>query len=289
MTAAFAVTVALRRSLSLTPASAVRGTLTVPGDKSISHRYVMLGGAGRARPPSPISRRAPTSRPRSRAWPPLAPNRPAGPNALAIAGLGAAAFRQPGAPLDAGNSGTTLRLLSGLVASQPIRVARGRRIAQPPAHAAHHRPVERDGRASSTSANGRSPLVIEGGALQAIDWLVPVASAQVKSAILLAGLGARGTTIVREPLLTRDHTERAFPAFGLRVRTAGTISSVDGGQTPVAPAGRSPFRAIPPRRRSGRPRRRRCPAHACASKASCSIRTAWASCARSNAWVRGSR
>jgi 3-phosphoshikimate 1-carboxyvinyltransferase len=88
-----------------------------------------------------------------------------------------------------------------------------------------------------TSANGRAPLVIEGGPLQAIDWRVPVASAQVKSAILLAGLGARGTTVVREPLATRDHTERAFPAFGLRLRTDGAVVAVDGGQSPIAPPG----------------------------------------------------
>jgi 3-phosphoshikimate 1-carboxyvinyltransferase len=86
------------------------------------------------------------------------------------------------------------------------------------------------------SAGGRAPLAIEGGGLQAIDWRLPVPSAQVKSAILLAGLGARGTTVVREPLLTRDHTERAFPAFGLRLRRDGAVAAVDGGQTPVAPA-----------------------------------------------------
>ena len=238
MTAAFAVTVALRRSLSLTPASAVRGTLTVPGDKSISHRYVMLGGA--ASGTTAITNLAPGADVASTVACLAALGAqidPQGPNALAIAGLGAAGFRQPGAPLDAGNSGTTLRLLSGLVASQPIRVSLvgDESLSRRPMQRIID-PLSAMG-ARITSANGRSPLVIEGGALQAIDWHVPVASAQVKSAILLAGLGARGTTIVREPLLTRDHTERAFPAFGLRVRTEGTISSVDGGQTPVAPAG----------------------------------------------------
>ena len=125
-----------------------------------------------------------------------------------------------------------------------------------------------------TSANGRSPLVIEGGALQAIDWLVPVASAQVKSAILLAGLGARGTTIVREPLLTRDHTERAFPAFGLRVRRQAQFRPSTAARRPSRLPGRSPFgRSLLGGGLGGRGARR-CPAHACASKASCSIRTA---------------
>jgi 3-phosphoshikimate 1-carboxyvinyltransferase len=237
LTAAFAVTVALRRSLSLTPASAVRGTLTVPGDKSISHRYVMLGGA--ASGTTAITNLAPGADVASTVACMAALGAqidPQGPNALAIAGLGAAGFRQPGAPLDAGNSGTTLRLLSGLVASQPIRVSLvgDESLSRRPMQRIID-PLSAMG-ARITSANGCSPLVIEGGALLAIDWHVPVASAQVKSAILLAGLGARGTTIVREPLPTRDHTERAVPAFGLRVRTEGTISSVDGGQTPVAPA-----------------------------------------------------
>src|SRR5262245_38998960 len=88
-----------------------------------------------------------------------------------------------------------------------------------------------------TSNDGRAPLIITGGRLQSISWRSPVASAQVKSAIMLAGLTADGTTSVAEPLPTRDHTERAFPAFGLSVRVDGTSVFVTGGQEATAPAG----------------------------------------------------
>jgi 3-phosphoshikimate 1-carboxyvinyltransferase len=88
-----------------------------------------------------------------------------------------------------------------------------------------------------TSADGYPPLTIDGGPLTAITWRPPVASAQVKSAILLAGLRADGTTIVEEPLPTRDHTERAFPVFGLRVDAAPHACAVTGGQQATAPIG----------------------------------------------------
>jgi 3-phosphoshikimate 1-carboxyvinyltransferase len=232
------VTVDLRRSLPVKPVGAVRGTLTVPGDKSISHRYVMLGAA--AAGTTTLANLAPGADVASTLACMAglgAAVEPHGANALSIAGCGAGGFIQPAGPLDAGNSGTTLRLLSGLVASRPIQTS----ISGD--DSLRRRPMQRiidpltAMGARITSANGRAPLVIEGGSLQAIDWRVPVASAQVKSAILLAGLGARGTTVVREPLATRDHTERAFPAFGLRLRTDGRVISVDGNQTPIAPPG----------------------------------------------------
>jgi 3-phosphoshikimate 1-carboxyvinyltransferase len=232
------VTVALRRSLSLSPAGVVRGTLTVPGDKSISHRYVMLGAS--AAGTTTMTNLAPGADVAATVACMTALGARVereNSHTVAITGRGGAGFIQPATALDAENSGTTLRLLSGLVASRPIRVTLTgddslrrrpmRRIIDP---------LSAMG-ARIESAGGRAPLVIEGGALNAIDWQVPVPSAQVKSAILLAGLGARGTTVVREPLLTRDHTERAFPAFGLRILTDGTVLSVDGGQTAAAPAG----------------------------------------------------
>jgi 3-phosphoshikimate 1-carboxyvinyltransferase len=214
----------------------MRGTLTVPGDKSISHRYVMLG----ALPPgtTTITNLAPGADVASTvacmaALGARVERRPA--DAIAITGCGTAGFTQPGAPLDAGNSGTTLRLLSGLVAGRPIQttLTGDESLSRRPMQRIID-PLSAMG-ARITSAGGRAPLVIDGGGLEAIDWRVPVASAQVKSAILLAGLFARGTTVVREPLLTRDHTERAFPAFGLAVRREATISAVTGGQTATAP------------------------------------------------------
>ena len=232
------VIVDFRRSLPVTPVSAVRGTLAVPGDKSISHRYVMLAAA--AAGTTSLANLAPGADVASTLACVAALGAGVdrhGANACAIAGCGTGGFVQPAAPLDAGNSGTTLRLLSGLVASRPIQtsISGDESLRRRPMQRVIDPLVAMGARIGS--ANGRAPLVIDGGPLQAIDWRVPVASAQVKSAILLAGLGARGTTVVREPLATRDHTERAFPAFGLRVRTDGTVSAVDGGQTPIAPQG----------------------------------------------------
>ncbi len=154
-----------------------------------------------------------------------------------ILGVGSAGFRTPPGPLDAGNSGTTMRLLAGLVSGFPLRVTLGgdaslcrrpmRRVIEP---------LSAMG-ARITSEGGRPPLDVEGGALAPIRWQSPVASAQVKSAILFAGLSASGTTTVVEPMATRDHTERALPAFGLSCRVEGLSVSIDGGQPLVAPSG----------------------------------------------------
>jgi 3-phosphoshikimate 1-carboxyvinyltransferase len=232
------VTVAFRRSLSLTPAGAVRGTLSVPGDKSISHRYVMLGAAASGR--TAIANLGPGADVASTVACMTALGariQPTNETGIFVAGCGAAGFTAALAPLDAGNSGTTLRLLTGLLAGYPIRTA------LTGDDSLRRRPMQRvidpltAMGARIESIAGRAPIAIDGGGLHGIDWRLPVASAQVKSAILLAGLAARGTTVVREPLLTRDHTERAFPAFGIQVRHDGGTASVEGGQTPAAPAG----------------------------------------------------
>jgi len=154
-----------------------------------------------------------------------------------ILGVGSAGLRMPRGPLDAGNSGTTMRLLAGLVSGFPLRVTLGgdaslcrrpmRRVIEP---------LTAMG-ARITSDGGRPPLEVEGGALAPIRWQSPVASAQVKSAILFAGLSASGTTTVVEPMATRDHTERALPAFGLSCRVEGLAVSIAGGQPLVAPSG----------------------------------------------------
>jgi 3-phosphoshikimate 1-carboxyvinyltransferase len=154
-----------------------------------------------------------------------------------IFGVGPAGPRTPRGPLDAANSGTTMRLLAGLVAGFPVRVRLDgdaslsrrpmRRVIEP---------LTAMG-ARISSADGRPPLDIEGGLLTPIRWVSPVASAQVKSAILLAALRASGTTTVIEPMATRDHTERALPAFGLSCRVDGLAVSIDGGQRLEAPSG----------------------------------------------------
>ena len=159
-----------------------------------------------------------------------------GPGAVRITGRGGSDFRTPATALDAMNSGTTMRLLSGVLAGYPVRA---RLVGDA---SLSRRPMKRvidplaAMGATIASDDGRPPLDIQGGSLDAITWEPPVPSAQVKSAILLAGLRARGVTTVREVAPTRDHTERAFPVFGLAATVEGTRCSVAGGQRAAAPA-----------------------------------------------------
>lgn len=158
------------------------------------------------------------------------------PQQLVVHGAGWNGLRAAGGPLDAGNSGTTLRLLAGLIASRPFRtvVAGDASLSRRPMRRVID-PLTAMG-ATIGSTDGRAPLVIDGGPLAAVHWTSPVASAQVKSAIMLAALTAAGTTSVTEPLATRDHTERAFPAFGLHAAAEGLTVRVPGGQQATAPA-----------------------------------------------------
>ena len=222
--------------LEIRPAARVHGTLPVPGDKSISHRYAMFGAM--ARGVTTLTHLAPGADVAAT----LACLRALGttidvigPHAVRIHGRAPSGFRPPAAALDAVNSGTTMRLLAGLLAGYSLHVEihgdaslcrRPMRRVIDPLTAMGARIGSRDGRA---------PLVIDGGGLSAITWDCPVPSAQVKSAILLAGLRATGRTVVREPLPTRDHTERAFPTFGLEVSAAPLEASVHGGQEAIAP------------------------------------------------------
>jgi 3-phosphoshikimate 1-carboxyvinyltransferase len=146
-------------------------------------------------------------------------------------------FSTPSGDLDCGNSGTTMRLMSGLLAAQPFRS----RLTGDPSLS--RRPMKRVmeplglmGAKLSTEGEGdRPPLVIDGSAdLQGIEYRLPVASAQVKSCVLLAGLLAHGETSVVQPVATRDHTERMLESFGVPIGRAGDRISVQGGKLPRA-------------------------------------------------------
>jgi 3-phosphoshikimate 1-carboxyvinyltransferase len=211
------------------PVATVKGVLRPPSDKSLTHRALMLAAC--ADGPSEIDLPLDGEDPRATAaclaalgcgWERSTPGVwrivPRGP------------WRSPGAPLDCGNSGTTMRLLSGLIAARPVTATLTgdeslsrrpmRRIAEPL-------------RAMGAAVEGdHAPLTIKGGGLRGIDYASPVASAQVKSCVLLAGLGAEGETRVTEPVLSRDHTERMLRALGVPVRTR------------LAPDGASPSVAV---------------------------------------------
>jgi 3-phosphoshikimate 1-carboxyvinyltransferase len=204
---------------TVSPARAIEGIVTPPGDKSISHRYAML--AAIAEGPSAIAHYSTGADCQS--------------TLACMAGLGArierrdgivvvegGALREPAGQLDAGNSGSTIRMLSGILAAQPFtsRIAGDDSLARRPM-ARVIEPLSRMGACIEAREGTFPPLVIHGRPLHGIDYTLPVASAQVKSAILLAGLLARGDTVVREPVRTRDHTEIALEAFGADLERQG--------------------------------------------------------------------
>jgi 3-phosphoshikimate 1-carboxyvinyltransferase len=205
--------------VKIAPGAALRGHIAVPGDKSISHRAVLLGaiadgetsvrGFGRSQDTEAT----------------IGAVRALGAtvhddevDALRIAGVGLRGLQNPGEPIDCGNSGTTLRLLAGILAGEPGR------FELTGDDSLRRRPMERIAGplaqmgAEVETTDGTPPLTIDGGELHGIRYELPVASAQVKSCVLLAGLYAQGRTTVVEPLPTRDHTELMLQAAGVQVR-----------------------------------------------------------------------
>jgi 3-phosphoshikimate 1-carboxyvinyltransferase len=160
---------------------------------------------------------------------------PAGDFAVRVSGQGWDGLRTTPVVLDAQNSGTTLRLMSGLLAGRPIVVTlTGDESLRRRPMARIVEPLAAMG-ARISATNDMAPVSIDGGGLHGIEWQPPVASAQVKSAIMLAALSATGDSVVIEPHATRDHTELAFPAFGLECSVAKKTIRVPGGQEATAP------------------------------------------------------
>ncbi len=214
------------------PGSVIGGELAVPGDKSVSHRSLMLGGIAEG-----------TTEVRGfleseDCLATLAALRSLGVsigrfggNRLTIHGVGPEGFKAPAGPLDMGNAGTAMRLFMGLLAAQKFDstlVGDASLMKRPMERVAV--PL-RQMNASITTHNGVPPVEIHGGQrLHAIDYTLPVASAQVKSAILLAALRAEGRTHVTEPAPTRDHTERMLTAFGVEIIRNERTVAMEGGQ-----------------------------------------------------------
>ncbi len=221
-----------RVDYQVAPGGVLKGRLRVPGDKSISHRAVMLGSLAEgvtqvtgllegedvlctlaAFRAMGVAAEGPTQ------------------GRLTIHGAGLHGLRAPRAVLDMGNSGTAMRLMAGILAGQAfdselggddsLRTRPMQRVAEP---------LSRMGARIETAAGGCPPLRIEGGrSLRGIDYTMSVASAQVKSSLLLAGLYAQGETVVTEPAPTRDHTERMLRGFGYDVAVNGARARLFGG------------------------------------------------------------
>jgi 3-phosphoshikimate 1-carboxyvinyltransferase len=210
----------------------VTGEVYVPGDKSISHRAMMLGGIAEGTTTVDGFLESEDCLATLNAMRAMGVRieRP-GPQRVVVHGVGMHGLRAPGAPLDMGNAGTAMRLSMGLLAAQAFDstlVGDASLSRRPMERAAG--PLRQMG-AKIDTTDGRPPVRIHGGQrLHGIDWDLQVASAQVKSAILLAGLYADGETAVREHAVTRDHTERMLRAFGARVDAADGRVALRGGQ-----------------------------------------------------------
>lgn len=229
------------------PAHPVVCSITVPGDKSISHRSVMI--ASLADGVSTIdgflaSEDCLSTMQAFRSMgvridiPDEASlHGPGAPGVITITIHGASGgLTAPAGPLDCGNSGTTMRLMSGILAAQPFHTALfgDASLSKRPMKRVIAPLTAMGARISGQGDEGRPPLAIDGQALHPIRYRLPVASAQVKSAVLLAGLFCDGETVVTEPVPTRDHTERMFQAFGIQLRREGDDILLAGGQRPVA-------------------------------------------------------
>jgi 3-phosphoshikimate 1-carboxyvinyltransferase len=214
--------------------SSIRGSVSLPGDKSISHRYAML--AAIAEGTSRLTHFAASQDCRStlNCLRQLGVEITQAGDAVTVQGRGLRGMRAPSAALDAGNSGTTIRLLSGILAGQEFQSTIGgdASLSRRPMGRILD-PLQHMGASIEATGGGLPPLKIRGGKLKAIRYSLPVASAQVKSCVLLAGLYADGVTGVEEAVPTRDHTEVALAHFGATIRSDGRWIEVDPSPTLV--------------------------------------------------------
>lgn len=214
--------------LRITPVGKIHGQYIPPGDKSISHRLAMLGALADGTSVFSHFSEAEDCQRTIDAFRKLGvscdlKSQEREGLALKVKGVGLRGLSAPHGELDLGNSGTTMRLILGVLAGQPFEASLvgDSSLSQRPMRRVTE-PLRRMGAHISGRDDANfAPLKIRGGKLKSIDWENEVASAQVKSAILLAGLYAEGVTTVREPLPTRDHTERLLRLFGVSVETSG--------------------------------------------------------------------
>jgi 3-phosphoshikimate 1-carboxyvinyltransferase len=214
------------------PGGFVRGSIRVPGDKSISHRSIMLGSIAEGDTVVDGFLEGEDALATLNAFRAMGVQIE-GPDKghVVVHGVGLNGLKAPEGELYVGNSGTSMRLLAGLLAGQPFSVTMTGDVSlskRPMGRVAN--PLREMGVDVQTGPEGRPPLVINGSAgVKAIDYTLPMASAQVKSCVLLAGLYADGETKTTEPAPTRDHTERMLSGFGYEVKRDGATASLLGG------------------------------------------------------------
>lgn len=216
--------------LTIKPCQKLSGTVTMPGDKSISHRAVMLGSLATGRTEIHNFLMGEDCLATIKCFKALGVDIQNQQHRITIQGRGLHGLKEPAVVLDCGNSGTTTRLLLGILAGQSFSsiITGDSSLCQRPM-ARIVTPLNRMGaQFIGRYNNSLLPMAVKGGGLQPINYLSPVASAQIKSAILLAGLFCPGRTVVTEPSLSRDHTERMLSLFGAEVAVSGRHVSVTG-------------------------------------------------------------
>ncbi len=217
-------------SVIIRPARNICGSFSLPGDKSISHRYAMLAAIAEGTTKLENFSTGADCASTLKCLKALGAEWERNENSVAIQGRGPM-LQVPNVPLDCGNSGSTMRMLSGILAGQNFssELTGDESLSRRPM-ARIIAPLQQMGANISANDGGRPPLRITGGNLKAIDYKMPVASAQVKSALLFAGLFADGETRVEEPVRTRDHGELALRAFGAELIQNGKQVRITGGQ-----------------------------------------------------------
>jgi len=217
-------------SLTITPHGPLKGTITVPGDKSITHRAIILSSLAEGESTIAAYCRGEDCLNTMRAFQTMGIQIDERPDQLRVCGKGLWGLTEPAQPIDCGNSGTGIRLLAGVLAGQDFftiltgddsirRRPMGRVV----------KPLREMGATLAGRKGGElAPLAITGSRLRGLDYQSPVASAQIKSSLLLAGLYAEGITRVREPRASRDHTERMFRHFGIPMQEDATSVSIQG-------------------------------------------------------------
>lgn len=214
--------------MKFTRAKALKGEIFVPGDKSVSHRAVMFGSLAKGTTVIENFLRGADCLSTIDCFRKLGISIEETPSQIRIHGKGLHGLTKPSEILDAGNSGTTTRLISGILSGQTFEttLTGDASIQKRPMKRIIEPLTEMGASVTSLSGNGCAPLRIEGRPLHGISYTTKVASAQVKSAILLAGLYADGPTSVTEPALSRNHSELMLRMFGAEVKTHGTTATI---------------------------------------------------------------
>jgi len=223
-------------SFVCSPGECVNGEIRVPGDKSISHRSIILSSIASGRSHISGFLQGEDSLNTIQAFRQMGVSIERDKDQVRVDGVGLHGLQAPADDLDMGNSGTAMRLLLGLLAGQSFdaRLIGDASLSSRPMRRVID-PLQSMGAGIESEAGGRAPLQVRASrGLHAIHYDMPVASAQVKSCLMLAGLYADGETVVREPAPTRDHSERMLKAFGCEVESADSVIRIRGGQALTA-------------------------------------------------------